>query len=115
MFKFKTLNQDDLTLIYQWFQEPSINQWYARGKPWSLEAIREKYEPKILGQENVPSFIIYKDETPIGFIQYYQLEHGFPEGIHEQHNLLFKQYKQNMLIAVKKQWSNTKPLEFYPA
>jgi aminoglycoside 6'-N-acetyltransferase len=81
MFKFKTINQNDLTLIYQWFQEPSINQWYARGKPWSLEAIREKYEPRILGQENVPSFIIYKDETPIGFIQYYQLEHGVPESI----------------------------------
>lgn len=100
MFKFKTLNQNDLTLIYQWFQEPSINQWYARGKYWSLEAIREKYEPRLLGQENVPSFIIYKDEAPIGFIQYYQFEQGFPEGIHGQHNLLLKQYKQADLVGI---------------
>lgn len=100
MFKFKTLNQNDLTLIYQWFQEPSINQWYARGKYWSLEAIREKYRPRLLGQENVPSFIIYKDETPIGFIQYYQFEQGFPEGIHGQHNLLLQQYKQADLVGI---------------
>ncbi|WP_238400511.1 GNAT family N-acetyltransferase [Legionella bononiensis] len=100
MFKFKTLNQHDLSLIYQWFQEPCVNQWYARGQHWSLEAIREKYEPRILGQVNVPSFIIYKDEIPIGFIQYYPLEHGFPEGIHGQHNLLFKQYKQAELVGI---------------
>lgn len=100
MFKFKTLNQNDLTLICQWFQEPSINQWYARGKPWSLEAIREKYEPRILGQENVPSFIIYKDETPIGFIQCYQFEHGFPEGIRGSNNLLFKKYEQVDLVGI---------------
>ncbi|KTD52888.1 GNAT family N-acetyltransferase [Legionella quateirensis] len=100
MFKFNSLNHNDLTLIYQWFQEPFVNRWYARGKHWSFEAIREKYEPRILGQENVPSFIIYKDEIPIGFIQYYQFEHGFPEGIYGRHNLLFKQYKQADLVGI---------------
>jgi len=100
MFKFKILKQNDFTLLYQWFQEPAINQWYARGKHWSLEAIREKYEPRTLGQENVPSYIIYKNETPIGFIQYYQLEHSFPEGIHGQHNLLLKQFNQADLVGV---------------
>lgn len=100
LFKFKTLNQNDLTLLHQWFQEPTINQWYARGADWSLRAIKKKYEPRILGKENIPSFIIYKDEIPIGFIQYYQFEQGFPEGIAGQDNLIFKQYKQADLVGI---------------
>lgn len=49
-----------------------MHQWYARRKSWSLNEIKEKYEPRIVGKENVLSFIIYKDNDPIGFIQYYQ-------------------------------------------
>jgi RimJ/RimL family protein N-acetyltransferase len=99
-FVFNPLAENDLILLHRWFQEPIINQWYARGKHWSLEAIRGKYGPRILGKENVPSFIIYRDNTPIGFIQYYQFENGYPEGIQGDHNSLFKQYKQSDLVGI---------------
>lgn len=99
-FVFNPLKKLDLILLHRWFQEPTINRWYARGRDWSLEAITEKYEPRILGNEDIPSFIIYKDKEPIGFIQYYQFENGLPEGIEGSHNLLFKQYKQSDLVGI---------------
>lgn len=39
MIEFKPLHKDDLQLLYQWFQEPTINQQYARGQTWSLNDI----------------------------------------------------------------------------
>ena len=100
LFKFKPLHENDLVLLYQWFQEPTINQWYARRKHWSLEEIKEKYGPRILGKEYVPSFIVYMNNDPVGFIQYYQFKSGFPEGVQGHHNLLFKQYNQDDLVGV---------------
>jgi aminoglycoside 6'-N-acetyltransferase len=70
MVYFKPLQKDDLQLIYQWFQEPTINQLYARGQTWSFKDIENKYLPRLTGYDNVPSFIIYSDNKPIGFIQY---------------------------------------------
>lgn len=99
-FKFKPLHKNDLHLLYQWFQEPTINQWYARGKDWSLNEIKEKYEPRLSGKEYIPSFIVYKADVPVGFIQYYLLERNLSEGIQDSHNLLFKQYNQNELAGI---------------
>ena len=100
LFKFKPLHENDLVLLYQWFQEPTINQWYARRKHWSLEEIKEKYGPRILGKKYVPNFIVYRNDDPVGFIQYYQFKNGFPEGVQGHHNLLFKQYNQDDLVGI---------------
>lgn len=98
--QFKPLTMDDLILLHRWFQEPGINRMYARSKPWSLEKIIEKYEPRILGKEYVPSFIVYRETSPIGFIQYYSLKDHFPEGIDGHHNALLKKYNQNDLVGI---------------
>ncbi len=71
MSVFKPLYKDNLLLLYRWFQEPTINQQYARGQTWSLKDIENKYHPRLTGLDSVPSFIIYSDNTPTGFIQYY--------------------------------------------
>lgn len=68
-FKFKPLHENDLVLLHQWFQEPTIHQWYARRKHWSLEEIKEKYEPRILGKEYVPSFIVYRTHSMMNSIR----------------------------------------------
>ena len=81
MIVFKPLYKDDLLLLYQWFQEPTINQLYARGQAWSFKDIENKYLPRLTGHDNVPSFIIYSDHKPIGFIQYYCLSEHYPEVI----------------------------------
>jgi aminoglycoside 6'-N-acetyltransferase len=99
MIKFKPLNKDDLRLLYRWFQEPTINQQYARGQTWSQEDIENKYLPRLTGHDNVHSFIIYSDNKPIGFIQYYCLSEHYPEGIQKESSL-FKSYHPNQIAGI---------------
>lgn len=80
--KFKPLKPSDLKRMFNWFKVPEINQWYAQGKAWSLADIEAKYKPRLIDQENIPSFIINLDSKKIGFIQYYLLSKTtMPEGL----------------------------------
>lgn len=99
MIDFKPLHKDDLRLLYQWFQEPTINQQYAWGQTWSLKDIENKYLPRLNGHDSVPSFIIYLDNNPIGFIQYYCLSDHYPEGIQKESSL-FKSYQPNQIAGI---------------
>ncbi|STX29234.1 aminoglycoside 6'-N-acetyltransferase [Legionella beliardensis] len=99
-FTFKPLAVEDLNQLYQWFQEPAINYWYARDKHWTRSEIKEKYEPRILGKEHVPSFIAYIADSPFGFIQYYLLTESLPEGIDGYDNALFQQYEAHSLVGI---------------
>lgn len=90
--QFKSLVETDLELMYLWFKEPTINQMYAKGQSWSLDDIRQKYLPRILGYEKVPSFIILEEGHPIGFIQYYCFVDFLAEGIIVNDNPLFDKY-----------------------
>lgn len=99
-FLFEPLCESDVDYLYHWFQEPVINQWYARGQHWSYEDIKQKYLPRIQGKDNTPSFIIYKNEHPIGFIQYYCLSEHLPEGIQSFNHALFKSYQPHELVGL---------------
>lgn len=90
-FKFKPLRQDDLNLLHQWFYEPTIKHWYARDKNWSFDEIEKKYKPRILGEEHVPSFIVYQNNTALGFIQFYVLSNSLPDGIDDYKHPIFEQ------------------------
>lgn len=88
---FKPLAVKDLEQLHYWFQEPVIKKLYARNQTWSLDDINHKYQPRINGEENIPSFIIELDRhITIGFIQYYSLQEYLPEGIERHNNPLFK-------------------------
>lgn len=100
-FEFKPLHENDLELIHHWFQEETIKESYARGRSFTLEDIKNKYLPRIAGQENVPSFIAYHNNNPIGFIQYYCItENSLPEGVRSYNNPLFKKYSPNELAGI---------------
>lgn len=100
LFQFKPLAENDLVLLYHWFKEPTINKWYARNKKWSLKDIKAKYQPRILGKEHVPSFIVYLNNISVGFIQYYLLKNDLPEGIHSYMNPLFQKYNPHDLAGI---------------
>ncbi len=98
--KFKPFTKIDFSTIYQWFQEPTINQWYARNKSWTLDDIKNKYSDRILGKENVPSFIIHINDQPIGFIQYYLLSEHLAEGIFNHKNKLFDKISPQDIVGI---------------
>jgi len=99
MIYFKPLHEVDLKILYEWFQEPAINQLYARGQSWSLNDIENKYLPRLTGLDNVPSFIIHSDNKAIRFIQYYCLSEHCPEGIQKE-SALFKNYHPNQIAGI---------------
>jgi|JI10StandDraft_1071094.scaffolds.fasta_scaffold19598_5 aminoglycoside 6'-N-acetyltransferase len=98
--QFKPLHENDLILLHQWFQEPLINQHYARNKVWSFEEISAKYLPRIQSQEKIPSFIVSINNKPIGYIQYYCLTNYLPEGISTYNNSLFKDYYPDEIAGI---------------
>ena len=97
---FKPLTVEDLTHLHNWFQEPVIKQHYAKNKSWSFNDLLNKYHPRIIGTENIPSFIIELDTHPIGFIQYYCLQEHFPECIKDDINPLFDNYSTNKIVGI---------------
>lgn len=99
-FKFKPLSLEDLETLHQWFQEPTIQKYYERDKKWLLIEIEEKYKPRILGQQHVPSFIVYLDNSPFGFIQYYLPPEFLPEGIKGSESPLFQQYNVKDIVGI---------------
>jgi RimJ/RimL family protein N-acetyltransferase len=67
-FYFKPLEESDLILLSHWLDKPHVKRWW----PHSLTTseLQAKYRNRI-GDNIVVPFIIYMQETPIGFIQYY--------------------------------------------
>ncbi|HHF7373701.1 TPA: GNAT family N-acetyltransferase [Legionella bozemanae] len=98
--EFKPLGQRDLNLMTQWFAEPTVKQGYARNQQFSLEDISAKYSPRIEGIESIPSFIIYLNQKPIGFIQYYCLSDHLPEGISGYNASLFDEAPPEQLAGI---------------
>lgn len=99
MFRFKPLGEEDLTLLYQWFQVPHVKKWYAREQHYSLDMIKNKYRSRINHSE-IHNFIIYLDDLPIGYIQLYRLSTFLPEGFTDHHHPLFQQYSPDKLAGI---------------
>ncbi len=68
-FAFKPLQESDLTLLYKWLNEPHVKEWWD--DHLTDEEIKSKYKERI-GDSVVVPFIVFLNDKPIGFIQYYQ-------------------------------------------
>ena len=86
--------------MYDWFQDATIKASYARGQLFSLADIKEKYLPRILGKDNIPSYIIKDNQRSIGFIQCYLLTEHLPEGIMSHNSPLFHQYLADEIAGI---------------
>lgn len=96
---FRRMTEQDFSLLHKWFQNPRIREWYARGEAFSLEMIRQKYLPRILHSQSIPNYIIYINETAVGYIQCYHVSEHLPEGM-DQDDLLFRQYMPEELAGI---------------
>jgi len=65
---FKPLHETDMPLFFSWVKKPHIAKWW---KSDTYENFVEKYRPRIAAQSYVFPFIMYINEKPIGYIQYY--------------------------------------------
>lgn len=73
---FRRLTEDDLPLMRRWLNTPHVAEWYyVRGvvRP-SFEWVRERYLPRIRGEDPTRSFVIMLEGRPVGYIQAYRVE-----------------------------------------
>lgn len=68
IISFQPLQENHLDLLYVWLQKPHVKEWWD--DHLTDEEIKLKYK-KNIGNLIVPPFIVYFDDKPIGFIQYY--------------------------------------------
>ena len=96
---FKSLTENDLLLLHSWFQIPHVKKWYARGKKYSIDMIREKYLPR-LDNPYIRSFIVYMNDTPVGYIQFYYVSHHLPDGVKSDEHFIFGKYNRDEIAGI---------------
>ena len=69
MFTFDSLTDGHLETFRNWLQQDHVKQFWQ--EPESQSELRDKFLSK-LPARGVRSFIFSKDQTPIGYIQYYE-------------------------------------------
>src|SRR5271156_2780184 len=67
-YSFKPLQSEDLEQLCDWLEKPHVVEWW--NDHLSRAMIKEKYQARI-GDDVVCSYIVYLNNKPIGFIQYY--------------------------------------------
>lgn len=73
---FRPLGEADIPLMHRWLNTPHVVKWYyVRGveRP-SLEWVRERYLPRIQGEDPTRAFVTVLDGRPIGYIQAYFID-----------------------------------------
>lgn len=93
------MSEGDFKLLHQWFQIPHILKWYAKNEKYTFEMIREKYLPRI-SDASVLVFIIYDDDKPVGYIQFYHVTDHLPEGVSDYSHPLFNDFKPNEIVGI---------------
>lgn len=77
--------------MLKWLTNPSVREWYDSKEGLTLEAIREKYRSRILGESYVQPAIIEWENTPVGYLQFYETqkekEYNIKEPILEESNV----------------------------
>jgi aminoglycoside 6'-N-acetyltransferase len=96
---FKPLAEDDMPLLYQWFQVPHVKEGYARGESYTLEMIGAKYLPRI-NDTTIQSYIVAYQGKAVGYIQMYKLTDHLPEGVDNYSHPIFNVYQSSEMVGL---------------
>jgi len=66
---FRPLSEADLPTLARWMERPHVARVWARDT--SLEALRERYLPRIAGDSPVRPYVALLDGRPLGYVQSY--------------------------------------------
>lgn len=70
MFTFRKVTADDLSLLYNWFQETHVKEWWPI--PQKNEFL-EKFLERIRSKNTIP-YLVLLNNNPLGYIQYYHID-----------------------------------------
>ncbi|MFJ7666378.1 GNAT family N-acetyltransferase [Lysinibacillus sp. NPDC097195] len=82
----RKMTENDYAIMAKWLSTKEVLEFYGDvNSPFSLAQVKQKYEPRVLGESPVSSFIVELNHLPIGYMQYYiikandQKEFGYTE------------------------------------
>jgi len=75
---FTPLAESHFPLLLKWLEAPHVKAWWDQDVKWTPELVQEKYAAYVKGYKIVNgiakaihAYIIYSDNTPVGYIQIY--------------------------------------------
>lgn len=68
---FRPLTEEDLPLVARWLREEHVQEWWK--DPSAPDGVREKYLPRILGDDPTDVFVVVADGQNVGIIQSYRI------------------------------------------
>lgn len=70
----RRMTQHDLALLHDWLNRPHIVEWWGGERP-TLQAVRERYLPRVMAEERVTPYIGLLGGEPFAYAQSY-VAHG---------------------------------------
>lgn len=67
---FKPVTRQDIPLLFEWFLQPHVHQW------WAVPEALQEFSGYILDKvknDKAYAFMVFLNDTPLGYIQYYNL------------------------------------------
>lgn len=75
---FIALQTAHFPLLLEWLNTPHVKTWWDSDVEWNIEKIADKYDSYVHGfkvensiKKPIHAFLIRYEQTPIGYIQYY--------------------------------------------
>ena len=77
---FVTLKESHLDLMHSWLNQPHVSEWWGKDgeNGCTIEAIRDKYLPRIADDSTCEGYICFNGSEPLGYIQAHRLV-DYPE------------------------------------
>lgn len=70
----RKMKHTDYEVMTQWLSTKEVLEFYGDvNSPFTLQQVKDKYEPRINGDIPVIPYIVELESTPIGFMQQYKL------------------------------------------
>lgn len=66
MYLLRVLQEDDIELVRTWMQQDYVSMWFGDADEWVAEMKGRDKE-----YDFIHHFIVEDNQTPIGFVQYY--------------------------------------------
>lgn len=66
----RLMTELDLPMLHQWLNRPHIVEWWGSHRP-TIEQVRQKYLPRLMGEESVTPYIGLLDRKPFAYAQSY--------------------------------------------
>ena len=78
---FKKLSEADFPLLLRWLEKSHVKAWWDQEILWTRKLIQEKYANYVEGYKNengrnkpIYAYVIYVNDVPVGYIQYYDVQ-----------------------------------------